>query len=180
MKKKLWGPFSITRVLNPGTRRIQNRLRRSHHLSFRYFPSLFPSNDSDGESWWAQLFTCSRLKSAPAVFFKARCFLAPFNWLPPFMKYNFVFPLHYRQACSNNARLGESAPLTWFDRLGVKNCRRSQHGADTERYRSFKMFCPNPDNLSNVTAALTASLCSTCDWQIYFWSFFFYHFSSLD
>lgn len=75
-RKSYEGLFQLLCVLNPGTRCIQNRLRRSHHLSFCYFPSLFPSNDSDDESWWAKLFTCLRLKSAPAAFFKAQRFLA--------------------------------------------------------------------------------------------------------
>lgn len=32
------------------------------------------------------------------------------NWSPLFMKYNFVFSLYYRHACSNNNRLSSSTP----------------------------------------------------------------------
>lgn len=160
-------PFQSLHMLNLGTSLFQQTQAFTWFISFLF--SCFLSSpltatraNHDGRSC-----LLARVWNLPQLHSLKRGALAFVNWWPLFfVKYNFCLSFYYWHARTNNNRLGVSTPFKSFDRLGVKNCLRCQHR--TDYFRGFRVFCPNPDNLSSVIAALTAFLYLTCDWQTYF------------
>lgn len=129
-------PFQLLHMLNSGASLADSGIQTISYFLFSSFPLLMTArvNHDERSCLFARFWNLPGLRS-----WKRDAFVIA-NWLPLFMKYNFVFPSIIDTLVQVITGLAPQTLLKSFDRFGVKDRLRRQHRADY--YRSLRMFCP--------------------------------------